>query len=44
MQTAVICIMPPQWKHVIYNHCTAAEITFPWDFFYLFVGERWDTK
>jgi len=31
MQTAIY-ILAPQWKHVSYNHCTAAEITFPWDF------------
>jgi len=39
-----IYILAPQWKHVSYNHCAAAEITFPWDFLNLFVGERGDTK
>jgi hypothetical protein len=38
----LLYILAPQWIHVSYNHCTAAaEITFPWDFFFnLFVGGK----
>jgi len=43
MQTAIMYIVAPQWKHVSCKCCTAAEVTFPWFFFFL-VGERRDTK